>query len=89
MGFRIYWKNINVALLYGDETHVKYKILFENLPKAKEQGLIVRTILNYPEYNVLPTWINNRIPKSISNKFEYLRQTQGRLETDEFWFQAV
>ena len=85
----IMWQDIEIGLLFGSETNVKYKIFFENLPKAKEKGLIVNSVLNCTKFGMLPEWINNRIPKNISNKFAYLEQTQGRLATDDIWFQIA
>ena len=85
----IMWQDIKIGLLFGTETDVKYKIFFENLPQAQEKGLIVNSVLKCSKLGILPEWINNRIPKDISNKLDYLKQTQGRLETDEIWFQVA
>ena len=85
----IMWQDIKIGLLFGTETDVKYKIFFENLPQAQEKGLIVNSVLKCSKLGILPEWINNRIPKDISNKLDYLKQTQGRLDTDEIWFQVA
>ena len=54
-----------------------------------EKGLVVNTILAHSPYGLMPEWINNRIPKNTPNKFDYLRQSKGRLETDDIWFQVA
>ena len=89
MPFIIMWQDIRIGVLFGNEENVKYKIFFENLSKAKEKGLIINTILQYTSNGEMPNWINNRIPKNTLDKFEHLRQTQGRLETDDIWFQVA
>lgn len=89
MPFIIMWQDIMIGILFGEEENVKYKIFFENLPMAKEKGLVVNTILKYSPYGVMPEWINNRIPKNTPNKFDYLRQSKGRLETDDIWFEVA
>lgn len=89
MPFIIMWQDIMIGMLFGEEENVKYKIFFENLSEAKEKGLVVNTILAHSPYGVMPEWINNRIPKNTPNKFNYLRQSKGRLETDDIWFQVA
>lgn len=89
MPFIIMWQDIRIGILFGEEANVKYKICFENLLQAKAKGLIVNNILDCSKYGVMPEWINNRIPKNILNKFDYLKQTEGRVETDDIWFQAA
>lgn len=89
MFFNIMWKDIRVAVLYGTEKDVKYKIFFENLPKAKADGLIINPILQHTTDGTLPNWINNRIPQNAINKLKYLKESEGRLETDHIWFQSI
>ena len=89
MPFIIMWHDVRIAFLFGEESDVKYKIFFENLPKASSGGLIINPLLQCNSTGKLPNWINSRIPQNESNKFDYLRKTQGRLETDDIWFQAV
>jgi len=89
MPFIIMWQDIKIGLLFGEEQNVKYKIFFENLSQAKAKGLPVNSILMCTPHGTMPEWISKRIPQNIPDKFEYLRQTEGRLGTDDIWFQVA
>jgi hypothetical protein len=89
MPILVMWQNINVAILFGNENDVKYKVMFENLPEAQKLGMIVNTILQCNSNGSLPNWIAERIPHSETDKIDYLRRTEGRLETDSFWFKSI
>ena len=89
MPILVMWQNINVAILYGNENDVKYKVLFENLGEARQKGMLLNPVLQCITNGSLPNWINNRIPQSETNKIDYLVRTEGRLETDSFWFKSI
>ena len=89
MPILVMWQNINVAILFGNENDVKYKVLFENLSEAKNHGMLLNPILQCTTNGLLPNWIAERIPHSETDKIDYLRRTEGRLETDSFWFKSI
>ena len=89
MVFLIMWQNINIGILSEKGSKINYKIIITNLSTALEKGLIFNSILTDTYNNVLPEWINKRIPAKEKDKMEYLKKTEGRLETDEIWFKNI
>ena len=89
MVFLIMWQNINIGILSEKGSKINYKIIITNISNALEKGLIFSSILTDTYNNVLPEWINKRIPAKEKDKMEYLKKTEGRLETDEIWFKNI
>lgn len=89
MIFLVMWRNVNIGVLSGTNSKVNYKIIIPNVSEAMRNGLIFNNILTDSYNYVLPEWINNRIPAREKDKLKYLKETEGRLETDEIWFKNI
>ena len=89
MIFLVMWRNVNIGILSVTNSKVNYKIIIPNVSEALEKGLIFSNILTDSYNYTLPEWINNRIPAKEKDKMEYLKKTEGRLETDEIWFKNI